>query len=155
MSPLTARNPNESDRDAQAIAAAAAVGPLFTEIDHVAIAVDDLGAALDSYREAFGAVVDHRELIDDDGVEEAILKVAQSYIKLISPTRTDSAVAEFLAEGGEGVHHVAYRVRDCAAALDVVRAAGYEVLDEEPRRASRGPTAALILHGTLIEMVEA
>jgi len=71
--------------------------PLLTEIDHVAIAVNDLEAAIAWYVEAFGASVDHREKVERDGVEEALLKVADSYIQLLTPIRDDSPVAKYLA----------------------------------------------------------
>ena len=90
---------------------------LLTEIDHVAIAVLDLDAAIDYYRNAFGAEVAHRETVDSDGVEEALLAVAESYVQLIAAARADSPVARFLQRRGEGLHHVGYRVDDCAAAL--------------------------------------
>lgn len=133
-------------------------GTLLTEIDHVAIAVNDLDAAIEYYRDTFGCEVDHRETVERDGTEEALLKVADSYVQLITPTRDDSPVAKFLGKRGEGIHHVGYRVDDCAAALDRVKAAGSQVIDEEPRPGSRGsmvafvhPKAAL---GTLIELVQ-
>ncbi len=88
---------------------------LLTEIDHVAIAVNDLDAAIDYYRETFGCEVEHREVVESDGVEEALLKVADSYVQLLTPTRDDSPVAKYLANKGEGLHHVGYRVADCAA----------------------------------------
>jgi methylmalonyl-CoA/ethylmalonyl-CoA epimerase len=91
---------------------------LLTEIDHVAIAVNDLEAAIAYYRDTFGAEVDHREVVESDGVEEALLKVADSYVQLLTPTRDDSPVAKYLERKGEGLHHVGYRVDDCAAALD-------------------------------------
>ena len=93
--------------------------PLLTEIDHVGIAVRDLDAAIAYYRDTFGATVSHRECIDLDGVEEALIAVADSYIQLLCPTRPDSPVARFLERRGEGLHHVGYRVDDCAAALAV------------------------------------
>ena len=133
-------------------------GPLFTEIDHVAIAGEDLGAAIDYYRETFGALVDHREIVESDGVEEALLKVADSYIQLLTPTREDSPVAKYLAKKGEGLHHIGYRVADCAVALQAVKDQGGRVLDEEPRPGSRGTTVAFIhpktAFGTLIELVQ-
>jgi len=130
----------------------------LTEIDHVAIAVRDLDAAIAWYREAFGCEVDHREVVESDGVEEALLRVADSYIQLLTPTRPDSPVAGFLERRGEGIHHVGYRVADCAAALERVKAAGHRVIDEAPRPGSRGTTVAF-LHpkgalGTLIELVQ-
>ena len=83
--------------------------PLFTEIDHVAIAVNDLEAAIAWYAEVFGALVVHREVVESDGVEEALVRVADSYIQLLTPTREDSPVAKYLANKGEGLHHIAYR----------------------------------------------
>ena len=94
---------------------------LLTEIDHVAIAVHDLEAAIDYYQQAFGATVAHREVVERDGVEEALLKVADSYIQLLTPTRDDSPIAKSIAKRGEGLHHVGYRVDDCAEALASMR----------------------------------
>jgi methylmalonyl-CoA/ethylmalonyl-CoA epimerase len=131
---------------------------LLTEIDHVAIAVNDLEAAIDYYRRAFGATVDHREVVESDGVEEALLKVAESYIQLLSPTRDDSPVAKALEKRGEGLHHVGYRVADCGAALASMVAAGATAIDNAPRPGSRGTTVAFIHPkgslGTLIELVQ-
>ena len=86
---------------------------VLTEIDHVAIAVRDLDGAVAWYRDMFGATVAHREIIDRDGVEEALLKVADSYVQLLTPIRDDSTVAKYLERNGEGIHHVGYRVEDC------------------------------------------
>ena len=94
---------------------------MLTEIDHVAIAVNDLEAAIDYYQRAFGAEVEHREIVEQDGVEEALLRVADSYVQLLTPTRPDSPVAKALEKRGEGLHHVGYRVDDCAKALASVR----------------------------------
>ena len=132
--------------------------PLFTEIDHVAIAVRDLEAAIAYYGEVFGATVTHRERVESDGVEEALIAVADSYIQLVSPTRPDSPVARFLERRGEGLHHVGYRVPDCASALESVRRAGGALIDEAPRPGSRGTTVAFVhpkgAFGTLIELVQ-
>jgi methylmalonyl-CoA/ethylmalonyl-CoA epimerase len=131
---------------------------LLTEIDHVAIAVSDLEAAIAYYRDTFGAEVAHREVVESDGVEEALLRVADSYVQLLTPTRADSPVARYLQNRGEGLHHVGYRVDDCAAALDAVKAHGGRVIDEVPRRGSRGTTVAFVhpkgAFGTLIELVQ-
>ena len=130
----------------------------LTEIDHVAIAVHDLEAAIAYYRDTFGAEVTHREVVERDGVEEALLRVADSYIQLLTPVRDDSPVAKSLASRGEGLHHVGYRVADCAAALERVKAEGHRVIDEEPRPGSRGTTVAFLhpksAFGTLIELVQ-
>jgi methylmalonyl-CoA/ethylmalonyl-CoA epimerase len=131
---------------------------LLTEIDHVAIAVNDLEAAIAWYADVFGAQVDHRERVERDGVEEALLKVADSYVQLLTPIRDDSPVAKYLATKGEGLHHVGYRVDDCAVALQAIKDAGGRVIDEEPRPGSRGTTVAFVhpktSFGTLIELVQ-
>jgi methylmalonyl-CoA epimerase len=131
---------------------------LLTEIDHVAIAVNDLEAAVAYYRETFGCEVEHREVVERDGVEEALLRVADSYVQLLTPTRDDSTVAKYLATKGEGIHHVGYRVADCAQALESVKAHGHRVIDEAPRPGSRGTTVAFVhpktAFGTLIELVQ-
>ncbi len=130
----------------------------LTEIDHVAIAVADLEAAITYYEETFGCSVDHREVIEKDGVEEALLKVADSYVQLLTPIRDDSPVAKYLASKGEGIHHIGYRVDNCAEALERVKAAGHRVIDETPRPGSRGTTVAFVhpkgAFGTLIELVQ-
>ena len=131
---------------------------LLTEIDHVAIAVNDLEAAIAYYAETFGATVDHREVVESDGVEEALLAVADSYVQLLTPTRDDSPVAKYLERKGEGLHHIGYRVDDCAVALQSVKDQGHRVIDEAPRPGSRGTTVAFIhpkdALGTLIELVQ-
>ncbi len=131
---------------------------ILTEIDHVAIAVHDLEAAIEFYEQAFGATVVHREVVERDGVDEALLQVAESYVQLLTGVRDDSPVAKYLAKKGEGLHHVGYRVDDCGAALEAMVAAGATPIDEAPRPGSRGTTVAFIhpkgVFGTLIELVE-
>ena len=131
---------------------------LLTEIDHVAIAVRDLEAAIDYYQRAFGATVEHRETVESDGVEEALLRVAQSYIQLLTPTSDASPVAKAIEKRGEGLHHIGYRVDDCSVALDSMIAAGATPIDKAPRPGSRGTTVAFIhpkgSFGTLIELVQ-
>ena len=131
---------------------------LLTEIDHIAIAVRDLEAAIDYYAWAFGAEVHHREIVDSDGVEEALVKVADSYVQLTAATRPDSPIAKAIEKRGEGLHHVGYRVANCQEALDSMIAAGATPIDKAPRRGSRGTTVAFIhpkgSFGTLIELVQ-
>ena len=131
---------------------------LLTEIDHVAIAVKDLEAAIAYYQNAFGATIDHREVVESDGVEEALLKVAESYIQLLTPTRPDSPVAKAIEKRGEGLHHIGYRVNNCAEALAAMIAAGATPIDKAPRPGSRGTTVAFMQpkgsFGTLIELVQ-
>jgi len=131
---------------------------LLTEIDHIAIAVRDLDAAIDYYQRAFGATVTHREVVASDGVEEALLKVAESYIQLLTPTSADSPLAKSIEKRGEGLHHIGYRVANCAEALASMIAAGATPIDKAPRPGSRGTTVAFIhpkgSFGTLIELVQ-
>jgi methylmalonyl-CoA epimerase len=131
---------------------------VLTEIDHVAIAVRDLDAAVAWYETMFGATVAHRECVESDGVEEALLKVSDSYIQLLTPTTPESPVARFLERHGEGLHHVGYRVTDVAATLAVLLAEGARVIDVVPRPGSRGTTVAFVhpkaAFGTLIELVQ-
>jgi len=159
MSPQVARGPEDVGHSGQGYGEGLALGaPLLTEIDHIAIAVHDLNAAIDYYRDVFGATVEHREIVHVDGVEEALLKVAESYIQLVTPTTDESPVAKSLEKRGEGLHHIGYRVADCAAALQAVKDAGGRVIDEAPRPGSRGTTVAFIhpkgAFGTLIELVQ-
>ena len=133
---------------------------LLTEIDHIAIAVEDLDAAVEFYRTAFGAEVAHREIIESDATEEVLIKVADSYIQLAAPTTEDSPIAKFLEKRGPGLHHVGYRVANCAEALEAMKAAGATPIDEKPRPGSRNTTVAFIhpkgegAFGAMIELVE-
>lgn len=131
---------------------------LLTEIDHVAIAVKDLDAAIEYYRQAFGATVTHREVVESDGVDEALIKVADSYIQLTAATRPDSPIAKSIEKRGEGLHHIGYRVANCQEALDAMVAAGATAIDQAPRPGSRGTTVAFVhpkgSFGTLIELVQ-
>ncbi len=131
---------------------------MLNDIDHIAIAVRDLETSIYFYKNTFGVEVEHREVISNDLVEEAMLKVGGSYIQLLCPTSPNSTVAKFLEKRGEGLHHVGYRVTNCAEVLDKVKSLGFEVLDEFPRPGSRGTTVAFVhpkaAFGTLIELVQ-
>lgn len=129
---------------------------LLTEIDHIGIAVNDLTEAAKWYENTFGAQVVHREVIERDGVEEAMIGVAGSFVQLLHPTRADSPVAKFMEKRGEGIHHVAYRVENCELALDELRSEGVTLIDEVPRDGSRGTRIAFVRphYGHLIELVE-
>ena len=131
---------------------------VLTDIDHVGIAVRDLDAAVAWYQQMFGATVAHRERIESDGVDEALIKVADSYIQLLQPYTDTSPLAKYMERNGEGLHHVGYRVDDCGAVLETVKEQGARVVDEHPRTGSRGTTVAFLhpkaTFGTLIELVE-
>lgn len=138
--------------------AAGQVGALLLDVDHIGIAVEDLDEAIQDYRETFGVVVDHREVFEDDAVEVAVLQVGGSAIHLLGASGAHSPIGEFVDTYGPGVHHVGYRVADCAVALESMKAAGATPIDQAPRPGSRGTTVAFIhpkgSFGTLIELVQ-
>jgi methylmalonyl-CoA epimerase len=129
-----------------------------TDIDHVGIAVRDLEAAVDHYRRTLGVEPVHREIIERDGVEEALFKIGNSYVQLLAPTGPDTPVGKFLEKNGEGVHHVGYRVDDVAATVEHLMAEGVPMVDEVPRPGSRGTTVAFAhpkgFGGVLVELVQ-
>ena len=100
----------------------------------------------------------HREIVESDGVEEALIKVADSYIQLTATTLARLADRQGDQKRGEGLHHIGYRVDDCAAALEAMKAAGATPIDQAPRPGSRGTTVAFVhpkgSFGTLIELVQ-
>ena len=132
---------------------------MFGRIDHIGVAVDDLEAGIALYREGFGMDLQHRETVEEQGVEAVLLGVGVSHVELLRPLSPDTAVARFLERSGPGLHHVAYGTDDIGRALESVRAAGLRLIDEQPRRGIRGSRVAF-LHpkstgGVLTELVEA
>ena len=130
----------------------------LTQIDHVGIAVSDLDGAVEHYRRTFGIEPTHRERMDDQGVEEVLFAVGESYVQLLGALGPQTPVGRFLQRRGPGVHHVAYRVDSVADALDDLRAGGVPLVDEEPRPGSRGTRIAFVhprgVGGVLVELVE-
>jgi methylmalonyl-CoA/ethylmalonyl-CoA epimerase len=131
---------------------------LFGRIDHIGIAVSDLDAAVQLYTSSFDMAEQHRETVEEQGVEAILLEVGEGHIELIKPLGPDTGVAKFIERKGEGMHHVAYQVDDIDAALEQVRAAGLRLIDEKPRTGIRGSRVAF-LHpkstgGVLTEIVE-
>ena len=130
----------------------------LTAIDHVGIAVDDLDAAIERYRTTLGTEPVHRERVDDQGVEEVLFAAGESFIQLLGALAPETPVGRFLATRGPGVHHIAYRVDDVAAALDELRANGARLIDETPRPGSRRTMIAFIhpasMGGVLVELVQ-
>lgn len=131
---------------------------MLTDIDHVGIAVEDLGAAVEHYRRALGVEPTHREVVASQGVQEVLFAVGTSYIQLLGALGPDTPVGRFLATRGPGVHHVAYRVDDVAVALEHLRTQGVRLVDEVPRLGSRGTTIAFVhpdgMGGVLVELVQ-
>jgi methylmalonyl-CoA/ethylmalonyl-CoA epimerase len=128
------------------------------DIDHVGIAVEDLEPTVELYRAVLGVEPTHRERVEAQGVEEVLFPVGSSFIQLLHPIRPDSPVARSLATRGPGVHHVAYRVTDLAAALDHLRAEGVRLIDDAPRAGSRNTLIAFVhpgsMGGVLVELVQ-
>ena len=127
-------------------------------LDHVAIAVQDLDEAIDHHRSLFGTEPLWRERVEEQGVEEAMIAIGGSFVQLIAPLAEDTPVGRFLTKYGEGLHHVAYAVPDIEAALAKMRDEGARLVDETPRIGGRGAKIAFIhpaaFAGTLIELVE-
>ena len=130
----------------------------LTQIDHVGIAVDDLEAAVERYRRAFGVEPTYRERVESQGVEEVLFAVGASYIQLLGALGPDTPVGRFLERRGPGVHHVGYRVEDVASALEHLRTEGLRLIDDAPRPGSRGTSIAFVhpsdMGGVLVELVQ-
>jgi methylmalonyl-CoA epimerase len=132
---------------------------MLTQIDHVGIAVSDLGEAVERYRRTLGIEPVHRERMDDQGVEEVLFAVGDSFVQLLGALGPDTPVGRFLGRRGPGLHHVGYRVANVADALEHLRAEGVSLIDETPRPGSRGTTIAFVhpndMGGVLVELVQA
>ena len=126
-------------------------------IHHLGVAVADLDEALETYRRLFGASLEHRSTVADQGVDALSLLVGSSRIELLSPTGEDSPVGRFLSSRGPGMHHVAYAVDDVEAALAALAELGAELIDEAPRTGLFGLEVAFVhpdaVHGVLTEVV--
>jgi methylmalonyl-CoA/ethylmalonyl-CoA epimerase len=128
-------------------------------IHHVGVAVRDMEAAVATYRTLLGCEVAHEAVVPEQGVHAVALAVGDGpFVELLAPTGEDTPVGRFLAKRGEGIHHVAYRVRDIQAHLDRLAAEGVQVIDERPRDGLFGLQVAFIhpesVMGVLVELVE-
>jgi methylmalonyl-CoA epimerase len=126
-------------------------------IHHLGVAVDDLDTALSTYERLFGAEVEHRATMPDQGVEAASVRIGVGRVELLEPLAADTPVGRFLAKRGPGMHHVAYEVEDVTEALDGLAQAGADLIDERPRAGLFGLEVAFIhpdsVHGVLAEVV--
>lgn len=131
---------------------------MFTQVDHVGIAVQDLDEAVERYRRTLGIEPVHREVVPSQGVEEVLFPVGGSHVQLLGALGPDTPVGRFLERRGPGIHHVGYRVDDVAAALERLAAEGVRLVDREPRPGSRGTTIAFVhpssMDGVLVELVQ-
>jgi methylmalonyl-CoA/ethylmalonyl-CoA epimerase len=131
---------------------------VFTRIDHIGVAVQELEPSLELYRESFQMRVAHREVVQEQGVEAVLLDVGENHVELLAPLGPDTPVGRFLAKKGPGLHHVAYQVSDIDATLGALRQAGLALIDEQPRIGIRGSRVAFMhpaaTEGVLTEIVE-
>ena len=132
---------------------------MFGRIDHIGVAVEDLDEAIALYGARLGMPLQHRETVEEQGVEAVLLGVGVSHVELLRPLSSETAVGKFLERNGPGLHHVAYGTDDIDSALDSVRAAGLALIDERPRTGIRGSRVAFVhpksTGGVLTELVQA
>jgi methylmalonyl-CoA/ethylmalonyl-CoA epimerase len=128
-------------------------------IHHLGVAVDDLDAALATYGRLFGAEIEHRATVEEQGVRAASLKIGAGRVELLEPLGDDTPVGRFLASRGPGMHHVAYEVDDLGATLAELAEAGAQLIDDRPRPGLFGLEVAFVhpdsVHGVLSEVVSA
>lgn len=126
-------------------------------IHHLGVAVDDLDEALTTYRQLFGAALEHRATVTEQGVEAAAVLIGAGRVELLASLGDDTPVGRFLAKRGPGMHHVAYEVADVRASVASLRDAGATLIDEEPREGLFGLEVAFVhpesVHGVLAEVV--
>ena len=131
---------------------------MFGEIDHIGVAVENLDESIAIYRDQLGMREQHRESVEEFGVEAALLEIGGAHVELLMPTSPDSAVAKFLERKGPGLHHVAYRTDDIDGLLKRLREAGMRLIDEEPRTGIRDSRVAFVhpksTGGVLTEVVQ-
>jgi methylmalonyl-CoA epimerase len=131
---------------------------IFSRIDHIGVAVEDIDAAIALYEESFEMALAHRETVEDQGVEAVLLDVGEGHVELLRPLGPETAVGKYLERKGPGLHHVAYAVEDIDATLRRLDAAGLELIDTEARVGIRGSRVAFIhprsTGGVLTEIVE-
>jgi methylmalonyl-CoA epimerase len=131
---------------------------VFDRIDHVGVAVQEIDASLELYRDLFKLDVAHREIVQDQGAEIVLLDVGENHVELLAPLGPDTPVGKFMAKNGPGLHHVAYQVPDIDSTLQTLTEAGTELIDKQSRVGICDSRVAF-LHprasgGVLIELVQ-
>ena len=132
---------------------------MLNKVEHVAIAVADLEEAVRHYETVWGLTAEHRETVPDQGVEEVMFPIGESYLQLLGATDPETTVGRFIAGRGPGLHHIAYEVPDLEAALAELKSKGVPLIDETPRIGGRGHMVAFVHpkgnHGLLVELIQA
>jgi methylmalonyl-CoA epimerase len=131
---------------------------VFTRIDHIGVAVEEIEPALALWRDSFQMQVAHREIVEEQGVEAVLLDVGENHVELLAPLGADTPVGKFLVKRGPGLHHVAYQVSDIDATLAALKQSGMELIDEHARVGIRGSRVAFLhpraTESVLTEIVE-
>lgn len=131
---------------------------MITKVDHIGIAVKSIDEALKLYQDILGLKLVETEVVEEQKVKVAFLPVGDSEVELLESTTPDGPVAKFIEAKGEGIQHIAFRVKNIEEALADLKAKGVRLIDEKPRRGAGGAKIAFLhpkgTHGTLIELCE-
>jgi len=131
---------------------------VLDRIDHIGVATDDLDGALALYEKTLGMPLAHRETVESQGVEAALVDVGEGHVELLRPLGPDTPVGKHLEKRGPGLHHVAYAVGDIDDVLERLKGAGIELIDSEPRVGIRDSRVAFVhprsTGGVLTEIVQ-
>jgi methylmalonyl-CoA/ethylmalonyl-CoA epimerase len=131
---------------------------MLDRIDHIGVATDDLDGALELYEKTLGMPLAHRETVESQGVEAALLDVGDGHVELLRPLSPDTPIGKYLEKRGPGLHHVAYAVGDIDDVLERLKGAGVELIDSEPRVGIRDSLVAFVhprsTGGVLTELVQ-
>lgn len=117
---------------------------MFTRIDHIGVAVEDLDAAIKLYERNFEMELVHRETVESQGVEAVLLDVGDGHVELLAPLAPDTPVGKFIAKKGPGMHHVAYAVEDIESELDRLKENGTKLIDRKARTGIRQSRVAFL-----------
>jgi methylmalonyl-CoA epimerase len=125
-------------------------------LDHVGIAVSDLGEALKFYKDALGLEIEAPEDVASQHVRAHFIPTGGAALELLEATAADSPIAKYVAKRGPGLHHITLRVDDIRAALAQLTAKGVRLIDETPREGAHGSLVAFVhpasAHGVLVEL---
>jgi methylmalonyl-CoA/ethylmalonyl-CoA epimerase len=128
-------------------------------LDHVGIAVADIGDAMAFFRDALGLEIETVENVPSQRVRAHFIATGDASLELLEATADDSPIAKYIAKRGPGLHHITLRVDDIAAAIAQLKTRGVRLIDERPRPGAHGALVAFIhpssAHGVLVELKQA